>query len=99
MKFCSRCGRLLSEDKFNHNRSKPDGLDTYCCDCRRKYMQQYQFQRNNRYSTPESRDRDILAAMKKSIELGGYAMDEIDFNLTEEMEEELSNNKEEAEDD
>lgn len=33
MKRCGMCGRDLEESAFGANRSKPDGLQSYCRDC------------------------------------------------------------------
>lgn len=33
MKKCSRCGNFCALTEFNRNRSRPDGLQTYCRDC------------------------------------------------------------------
>lgn len=34
MKRCSRCGELKPFSAFNRNRTNPDGLQRWCCDCR-----------------------------------------------------------------
>ena len=66
MKTCSKCGLLLPESEFNKDRHKPDGLDTYCRVCRHEYMKQYKPKpRVNRWTTPESRDSELLENMRK----------------------------------
>lgn len=66
MKTCSKCGLLLPASEFNRDRSKRDGLDTYCRVCRYEYMRTYdQKEQAKRYSTPESRDAEFLAMMRK----------------------------------
>lgn len=36
MKRCGMCGRDLDASAFGANRSKPDGLQSYCRDCMRR---------------------------------------------------------------
>jgi hypothetical protein len=40
-KICSKCGRELPLSEFNKDRTRKDGLQTYCKDCRKQYMKQY----------------------------------------------------------
>lgn len=65
MKTCPKCGLLLPESEYNRDRSKRDGLDTYCRVCRHEYMKAYNPQHSNRYTTPESRDKELLERMQR----------------------------------
>ena len=40
-KICSKCRRELPLSEFNKDRTRKDGLQTYCKDCRKQYMKQY----------------------------------------------------------
>lgn len=37
-KNCPRCERCLSVAAFDKNRTRPDGLQTYCRNCKRVYV-------------------------------------------------------------
>lgn len=37
-KRCGRCGRRKPQDLFYRNRAQPDGLDTWCKECRKRYQ-------------------------------------------------------------
>ena len=41
MKRCYRCGETLDDSKFYSNKSKEDGLATYCIECQRVYNRRY----------------------------------------------------------
>lgn len=41
MKQCYRCGRELPEEEFNKDRSRTDGLQAACRECRREYQREY----------------------------------------------------------
>ena len=41
MKRCSRCELWLELSAFTPNRSRRDGLQTFCRDCQRAYMRQH----------------------------------------------------------
>lgn len=41
MKKCIKCNDPKSEDRFNVNRSKSDGLESMCRDCMRSYKKLY----------------------------------------------------------
>lgn len=45
-KRCPRCKKAKSEDQFYKNRSKKDGLRTYCIECEKPLIKEYQ--KNNR---------------------------------------------------
>ncbi len=38
MKFCPRCRREKRLDAFGRNARRPDGLQSYCTECRRDYL-------------------------------------------------------------
>lgn len=40
MKLCTKCGIKKTEDSFNKNRRRKDGLQTYCRDCTKIYNNQ-----------------------------------------------------------
>lgn len=40
-KICSKCGRKLPLDCFSKCKSKKDGLQSYCKECRKQYDKQY----------------------------------------------------------
>jgi len=58
MKRCNNCDRTLSEDQFGKNKSKKDGLQTQCKDCRKSTN-------NNHYQNSEKRREAIRRNAKK----------------------------------
>lgn len=48
MKFCGQCKTDKSEDEFNKNKSRKDGLNTMCRDCSNKNSRKY-YQENTDY--------------------------------------------------
>lgn len=45
MKECSRCHRILPKSSFYKDKSKKDGLSSYCIQCKKKHNQEYRKQR------------------------------------------------------
>lgn len=41
MKICSKCKQSKSTDEFNKNRSKHDGLNSFCRECARQKAREY----------------------------------------------------------
>lgn len=56
-KLCNRCKRTLSPDNFHRNRSKRDGLGTFCKECTQKLKAQYQVDHKDRVTASSQRWR------------------------------------------
>jgi hypothetical protein len=51
MKRCSRCKQWLGHFAFSPNRTRPDGLQTFCRDCQRAAMREHYYRRLEYYLT------------------------------------------------
>jgi hypothetical protein len=51
MKICSGCERKRQKRSFHNNKSKKDGLSTYCKECSKSYMGQYIFNNKEKLNT------------------------------------------------
>ena len=60
MKRCGMCGRDLESSAFGANRSKPDGLQSYCRDCMRRIRA---FSRTPRELSESRAERDFNRMM------------------------------------
>lgn len=47
-KICSYCKQEKSKTKFNKNKSRPDGLNCHCSECRKVYAKQYYLENKNK---------------------------------------------------
>ena len=45
MKECPRCHQILPESSFHKDKSKKDGLRSYCIQCQREYNREYKKER------------------------------------------------------
>lgn len=50
MKLCSRCNEYKTLDSFSKNKTRNDGLSSYCKDCSNQYNKQYYNQLPDRKS-------------------------------------------------
>lgn len=66
-KKCIKCGQVLPIDQFNKNRTKKDGLSTWCSDCCKEYAEQYR-QKNREKNTKENNNCDDLYIQIDSID-------------------------------
>jgi len=49
MKICSKCKIKKSKNKFNKDKTKKDGLQTYCKKCQKQYKKQW-YKNNPKYN-------------------------------------------------
>ncbi len=56
MKTCSRCHKAKNLFDFHHNKTKRDGLSSFCKDCMSKYSANYQMSNNVKYRYRLSQD-------------------------------------------
>lgn len=69
MKRCSKCGRELSEDAFNKNKSAKDGLTCWCKECVREQSKKHYEINKCKYAEQHSqyreKNKDKIAEYKK----------------------------------
>lgn len=68
MKVCSKCRERKSTNKFNRNRSTPDGYDYWCKACRARYRASPAGRRSTRKSTARYRKTGRGQESKRRID-------------------------------
>lgn len=71
MKLCTKCGITKEISEFNKNKTKPDGLQSKCKECHRKYTREHYKKHKAKYKTKASdykqRNKDFLEKLKKTL--------------------------------
>lgn len=69
MKKCSKCKKWKKREEFNKNKTRTDGVNTFCRKCMRIYTRKHYY--NMRYSPQKI--RDMIIKKEEQIEvLRGY---------------------------
>jgi len=71
MKKCSKCKELKPFEDFNKNKSKKDGLNTYCKDCNKSYNKKHYIDNKESYfkssKVTKKRNREFINEYKNDL--------------------------------
>lgn len=69
-KICSTCKKELPLDFFYANKTKKDGTQTSCKECKKKYNQKHYVDNQKRYISNAKKRKPALALLIRSYKLG-----------------------------
>lgn len=85
LKRCGQCGEYLPHSDFNKNKSRYDGLDTFCRTCRREYNEKYR-KANQSYYKKYYNDRKhnyiYLIMEGKQIMYVGSTVNDLSYRIS-----------------